>query len=119
MLGAHLGSLGPVGLKGVRILADNALEGRRGMITGANRDDTHLRNVTPGRDFAAEYLDLRVVSAGDLCPKCGQPMRVSVSVELGHIFKLGRRYSKAMHASSERPAARKIWPRRVERPEST
>ncbi|MFZ0960645.1 MAG: proline--tRNA ligase [Terriglobia bacterium] len=99
LMGAHLGSLGPVGLKGVRILADKVLEGRRGMITGANRDDTHLRNVTPGRDFTPEYRDLRVVSAGDLCPKCGRPMRISVSVELGHIFKLGRRYSQVMRAS--------------------
>ncbi len=99
LLGANLGSLGPVGLKGVRILADKALEGRRNMISGANQDDTHFRNVTPGRDFTAEYVDLRVVSAGDLCPKCGKPMRVSVSVELGHVFKLGRRYSKAMHAT--------------------
>ncbi len=99
LLGANLGSLGPVGLKGVRILADRALEGRRGLIAGANRDDTHLRNVTPGRDFTPEYRDLRVVSAGDRCPKCGKPLRVSVSVELGHIFKLGRRYSQAMHAT--------------------
>ncbi len=99
LLGARLGSLGPVGLKGVRILADKALEGRRGMISGANKDDTHLRNVTPGRDFTPEFRDLRVVSAGDLCPKCGQPLRISVSVELGHIFKLGRRYSQAMHAT--------------------
>jgi prolyl-tRNA synthetase len=53
----------------------------------------------PGRDFSAEYRDLRVVSAGDLCPKCGKPIRISVSVELGHIFKLGRRYSQAMHAT--------------------
>ena len=99
LLGANVGSLGPVGLKGVRILADKALEGRRGMISGANQDDTHLRNVTPARDFTAEYRDLRVISAGDLCPKCGRPMRISVSVELGHIFKLGRRYSQAMHAT--------------------
>ena len=99
LLGANVGSLGPVGLKGVRILADKALEGRRGMIAGANQDDTHLHNVTPGRDFTAEYADLRVVSAGDLCPKSGHPMKISVSVELGHIFKLGRRYSQAMHAN--------------------
>jgi prolyl-tRNA synthetase len=99
LLGARLGSLGPVGLKGVRIIADSALEGRRGMIAGANQDDTHLRNVTPGRDFPAEYRDLRVVTAGDLCPKCGRPLRISVSVELGHVFKLGRRYSQAMHAT--------------------
>jgi prolyl-tRNA synthetase len=97
--GAHLGSLGPVGLSGVRILADQALEGRRNMITGANRDDTHLRNVSPGRDFTPEYRDLRVISAGDLCLRCGRPLRTSISVELGHIFKLGRRYSEMMHAS--------------------
>jgi prolyl-tRNA synthetase len=99
LFGAHIGSLGPVGLKGVRILADKALEGRRNMIAGANQDDTHLRNVTPGRDFSADYVDLRVVTAGDLCPKCGKPMRISVAVELGHVFKLGRRYSQVMHAT--------------------
>jgi len=97
--GAHLGSLGPVGLKGVRILADRALEGRKNLITGANRDDTHLRNVTPGRDFQAEYHDLRVVTAGDLCLRCGKPIQIRIAVELGHIFKLGRRYSEAMHAT--------------------
>jgi prolyl-tRNA synthetase len=97
--GAHVGSLGPVGLKGVRILADRALEGRKNLITGANRDDTHLRNVTPGRDFQAEYHDLRVVTAGDLCPRCGQPMQIRIAVELAHIFKLGRRYSETMHAT--------------------
>jgi prolyl-tRNA synthetase len=96
--GANLGSLGPVGLKGVRILADRALVGRRNMTTGANRDDFHLRHVTPGRDFAAEFHDLRVVAGGDPCGQCGKPLRVSVAVELGHVFKLGRRYSEAMHA---------------------
>src|SRR5215472_3154344 len=74
--GANLGSLGPVGLTGVRILADKALEGRRDLITGANRDDTHLRHVTPGRDFNAEYRDLRLVAAGDPCLRCGQPLEV-------------------------------------------
>jgi len=97
--GAHLGSLGPVGLKGARILADRALEGRKNLIAGANRDDFHLRHVTPGRDFQAEYHDLRVVVTGDLCPRCGKPLRVHIAVELGHVFKLGRRYSQAMHAS--------------------
>ncbi len=96
--GAHIGSLGPVGLKGVKILADRALEGRKNLITGANQDDTHLRNVTPGRDFEAQYYDLRVVKAGDLCPRCGRPMEIRIAVELGHIFKLGRRYSQTMHA---------------------
>ena len=98
LLGAHVGSLGPVGLKDVKILADRELEGRRNMITGANRDDFHLRNVTPGRDFDAEYHDLRVVAAGDLCLRCGKPLKVSIAVELGHVFKLGRRYSEAMNA---------------------
>ena len=97
--GAHLGSLGPVELKGVRILADRALQGRKNLITGANRDDTHLRNVTPGRDFQAEYRDLRVVTTGDLCPRCGRPLQIRIAVELGHIFKLGRRYSETMHAT--------------------
>jgi len=97
--GAHLGSLGPVGLKGVKILADRALEGRKNLITGANRDETHFRNVTPGRDFEPEYRDLRVVTVGDLCPRCGRPMQIRVAVELGHIFKLGKRYSQTMHAT--------------------
>ena len=97
--GAHLGSLGPVGLRNVKILADRELEGRRNMITGANRDDFHLTHVTPGRDFRADYHDLRVVVAGDLCLRCGKPLRVSIAVELGHVFKLGRRYSQAMHAT--------------------
>jgi len=96
--GAHLGSLGPVGVKGAKILADRGLEGRKNLVTGANRDDTHLRQVTPGRDFTAEYHDLRVVAAGDLCVRCGKPLSVTKAVELGHVFKLGRRYSEAMGA---------------------
>ena len=97
--GANLGSLGPVGLTGFRILADKALEGRRDLIAGANRDDTHLRHVTPGRDFKAEYHDLRLVTAGDPCVRCGRPLEVIKAVELGHVFKLGRRYSEAMQAT--------------------
>ena len=97
--GAHLGSLGPVGLKGVRILADRALAGRKNMISGANRDDFHLRNVTPGRDFGADYADIRAVEPGDGCVRCGKPLVLTKSIELGHVFKLGRRYSEAMHAT--------------------
>ncbi len=97
--GAHLGSLGPVGLRpGVRILADRALEGRKNMLAGANRDDEHLRNVTPGRDFQAEFADLRVVEAGDLCLRCGKPVEVQRTIELGHVFKLGRKYAEALGA---------------------
>jgi prolyl-tRNA synthetase len=97
--GAHLGSLGPVGLQGAQILADLALESRRNMITGANKDDQHLRNVTPGRDFTAEFKDLRLVESGDLCVRCGKPLKLTKSIELGHVFKLGRRYSETMHAT--------------------
>ncbi len=97
--GAHLGSLGPVGLKGARILTDLALESRKNMITGANRDDQHFRNVTPGRDFVAEFKDLRIVQDGDLCVRCGKPLRLTKCIELGHVFKLGRRYSETMHAT--------------------
>lgn len=108
--GAQLGSLGPVGIKGkgVRILADQSLKGRRNLIAGANQDDTHLRNVTPERDFNAEYADIRVAQAGDLCPRCSKPLRVSVAVELGHVFKLGRRYSEAMHATVLDPNGKEV-----------
>ena len=97
--GAQLGSLGPVGLKGVRIIADGALSGRRNMISGANRDGYHLHNVTPGRDFTAEFADIRAVNPGDGCVRCGRTLILTKSIELGHVFKLGRRYSEAMHAS--------------------
>jgi len=97
--GANLGSLGPVGLKGVRIVADRALEGRKNMITGANRDGFHMKSVTPGRDFTPEYADIRVAQQGDGCIRCGKPLALTRSIELGHVFKLGRRYSEAMHAT--------------------
>ncbi len=94
--GAEAGSLGPVGVTNMPILADRALSGRRNMIAGANRDDYHLRHVTLGEDFQAEIHDLRQVAAGDLCPRCGAPLDVIKTIELGHIFKLGRKYSESM-----------------------
>ena len=94
--GAQPGSLGPVGVKNMRVLADTALEGRRNMITGANKDDYHLRNVTPGEDFQPEYFDLRQVAGGDACVNCGQPLTVAKAIEIGHIFKLGYKYSESM-----------------------
>lgn len=94
--GASAGSLGPVGAQAMRILADNALLGRRNMIAGANRDDFHLRNVTPGEDFHPEYLDLRQAAEGDACPVCGQPVQLVKTIEIGHIFKLGYKYSESM-----------------------
>jgi len=94
--GAEGGSLGPVGITQLTILADNALEGRRNMIAGANQDDYHLRHVTPGEDFHAAFRDLRQVEADDACTVCGQPLEIRKTVEIGHIFKLGYRYSESM-----------------------
>jgi prolyl-tRNA synthetase len=94
--GADAGSLGPVGVTQMTILADQALAGRSNMIAGANKNDYHLRHVTPGEDFQAEFLDLRQVAAGDGCSKCGATLAVVKTVEVGHIFKLGYKYSDSM-----------------------
>lgn len=96
LLGAEAGSLGPVGVKNMRIIADSALESRRNMVCGANLDDYHLLNVTPGEDFAAEFFDLRQVAAGDTEVESGLPLEILKTVEIGHIFKLGYKYSHAM-----------------------
>ncbi|HEY6392512.1 MAG TPA: proline--tRNA ligase [Bryobacteraceae bacterium] len=96
LFGAEAGSLGPVGVKNMRVIADEALRDRRNMIAGANKDDYHLRHVTPDEDFTPEYFDLRQVAAGDACLKCGGAIELIKSVEIGHIFKLGYRYSESM-----------------------
>ena len=62
------------------------------MIAGANRDDYHLRNVTPGKDFTVEFSDLRQVAAGDACMNCGEPLELRKTIEIGHIFKLPRSF---------------------------
>ncbi|MBI1896333.1 MAG: proline--tRNA ligase [Acidobacteria bacterium] len=94
-LGADAGSLGPIGVDRMRILADNALRGRRNMIAGANKDDYHLRHVTPGEDFQAEFFDLRQAAAGDTTGT-GDPLSILKTIEIGHIFKLGYKYSESM-----------------------
>jgi prolyl-tRNA synthetase len=99
-LGASAGSLGGVGISGRRILADPALQGRRNMTTGANQDDFHLKGVDVARDIAVSaWLDLREVKAGEACPLCEGPLAVKKTVEVGHIFKLGTKYSEALGAS--------------------
>ncbi|HEX6466062.1 MAG TPA: proline--tRNA ligase [Terriglobales bacterium] len=94
------GYLGPIGLNGVEhVYADIALKGRRNLITGANKENYHLRHVTPERDFKPKaYADLRNVEAGEGCPNCGSPLQVAKAVEIGHIFKLGYKYSESMGA---------------------
>jgi prolyl-tRNA synthetase len=110
-LGADAGSLGPVGVnKQFRVIADRALEGRRNMVAGANKDDYHLRNVTPGKDFKVEYFDLRQVVEGDRCVRCGNPLRLEKSVEIGHIFKLGYKYSESMGLRVASEAGEDIMP---------
>ena len=94
--GADAGSLGPVGLKNLPIIADTALAGRKNMIAGANRDDYHLRHVTPGEDFKPEFHDLRQAAQGDACTQCGGPLDLKKTIEIGHIFKLGYKYSESM-----------------------
>ena len=95
-LGAGAGYVGPVGARIPTILADTALEDRRNMVTGANRDGHHLRNVTPGRDFQAHFADLREAEDGDIDVESGEPVRRLKAIEVGHIFKLGYKYSRSM-----------------------
>ncbi len=98
-LGAFPGSLGAVGVTAYPVIADPALRGRRNMVTGANEDDWHLRGVEIGRDIAVQrWLDVRRVNAGEGCPECGRPLEVLLAIEVGHIFKLGTRYSEALGA---------------------
>ncbi len=100
LLGAGPGSLGAVGVEGITVIADFAIEGRRDMTTGANEDDHHVRGVAVARDIPVKYwLDLREVTAGEGCVSCGEPLRVVKTIEVGHIFKLGTRYSEAMGAA--------------------
>ncbi|HEX5630958.1 MAG TPA: proline--tRNA ligase [Acidimicrobiia bacterium] len=111
-LGAHAGSLGSVGVVGMRIISDPALQGRVGMVTGANEDDWHVRNVSVGRDIAVDtWMDLRRVAAGEGCPVCGSPLEVKRTIEVGHIFKLGTKFSEALGATvlDERGEQRVIW----------
>jgi prolyl-tRNA synthetase len=107
------GYLGPVGIEWEKdwkkdrkkdaekpvLLVDKALEGRTNLIGGANKEDYHLKNLTPEKDFhPTAYADLRAVTAGEACPNCGKALRIDTAVEIGHIFKLGYRYSESMGA---------------------
>ena len=108
-LHAPAGFLGPVGLKpdakpleeGLTVVVDKSLAGRKNMVAGANKLDYHVRNVTPGRDFSWTLMaDIRTVNEGEGCPKdgCNGKLVVGKAVEIGHIFKLGYKYSESMGA---------------------
>jgi len=103
------GYLGPLGIEWAKdlkkdadrplLLVDEALEGRTNLIAGANKENYHAKNLTPGKDFhPTAYADLRSVTAGEACPNCGKALRIDTAVEIGHIFKLGYRYSESMGA---------------------
>lgn len=102
------GYLGPLGIEWAKdmkdsgspiLLVDKALEGRQNLIGGANRENYHVKNLTPGKNFQpTAYVDLRAVTAGENCPNCSGVLRVDTAVEIGHIFKLGYKYSESMGA---------------------
>ncbi|WP_060176925.1 proline--tRNA ligase [Streptomyces sp. IMTB 1903] len=90
------GYVGPQGLEKVRYLADPRVAPGTAWVTGANKADTHARNVVCGRDFEVDrYLDVVVVEPGDPCPSCGTGLRLDRAIEIGHIFQLGRKYADA------------------------
>ena len=110
-LGASPGSLGAVGISGLPVIADLALRGRRDMATGANADDVHLTGVDVERDIAiGQWADLREVTAGEPCPRCGTPLELLRAIEVGHIFKLGRKYTAALGVSVLGPDGTAITP---------
>ena len=96
-LGALPGSLGAVGVTDLPVIADFALRGRRDMATGANTDDVHLAGVDVDRDIqVGTWADLREVTAGEPCPRCGAPLQFIRAIEIGHIFKLGRKFTSSL-----------------------
>jgi prolyl-tRNA synthetase len=109
LFGAVAGFIGPVGAR-VEVIADEALQGLRGMVAGANEPDLHLRGVEPGRDFEPTWADVRRVEAGDTCPN-GDSIRIEPAIEVGNIFKLGTRYSEPLGATylDEGGMERHVW----------
>ncbi|MCY7041656.1 proline--tRNA ligase [Streptococcus sanguinis] len=100
LLGAGFGSLGPVNLpEGVRIIADRKVQDLANAVVGANEDGYHLTGVNPCRDFTAEYVDIREVREGEISPDGQGVLKFARGIEIGHIFKLGTRYSDSMNAN--------------------
>jgi prolyl-tRNA synthetase family II len=110
-LGASPGSLGAVGVTSLPIIADEALRGRHAMSTGANADGVHLRGVDIDRDIAVgKWVDLREVLAGEPCSTCGKPLEVLPAIEIGHIFKLGSKYTEVLDVAVLGPDGERITP---------
>jgi prolyl-tRNA synthetase len=116
---APAGYLGPIGIEaaphpkkpGTLVILDKALEGRANFIAGANKEEYHLRNVTPLRDFKPTLTaDVRNILEGEGCPIDGSPLRLVKAVEIGHIFKLGRKYTASMGASVLNRDGKEITP---------
>ncbi len=109
VFGAVGGFIGPVGAR-VEVVADEALRGLHGLVTGGNEPDIHLRGVEPGRDFEPTWADVRTVEAGDTDPS-GAEIRIEPAIEIGNIFKLGTRYSVPLGANylDERGTEHPIW----------
>lgn len=110
-LGARPGSLGAVGVKDLPVIADQALQGRSGMVTGANTDDVHVRGVDIARDIAVgQWADLRAAQAGDSCTRCGHDLEVIKGIEVGHIFKLGYKYTDAFDVTVQGADGKPVTP---------
>ena len=110
-LGAAPGSLGAVGVTKLPVIADLALQGRANMATGANTDDVHLTGVDVDRDITVgQWADLREVTEGEPCPRCGTPLEFVRAIEVGHIFKLGRKYTTSLGVSVLGPDGSAVTP---------
>jgi prolyl-tRNA synthetase len=93
---AEVGFAGPIGLE-IPVYVDKEITFMKNFVVGANETDMHYKNVNLGKDFNADHIaDIRVVEEGDVCPKCGQPIKTAQGIEVGHIFKLGTKYSDAL-----------------------
>ncbi len=99
LTGADAGFVSPVGLPGIRVIADDTLRGAAGLVAGANRNDYHVTGVDVERDLHVDrYASMRGVAAGEPCNSCGDSLMISRAIEVGHIFKLGTRYAEALGA---------------------
>lgn len=99
--GAEVGFAGPIGISDkVKLIVDSRVAQMKNFIVGANETDYHIKNVNYGRDFEGQIVeDLLLVEEGDLCPKCGEPLKIARGIEVGNIFQLGTKYSKSLNAT--------------------